>query len=422
MADQTSPVTDVSQSPWHLDMTSNLQDHIPRVGQAVSGFVPHIMGPSTHHRAILNRLSSRELHPEPSHGSSVVVDVDTDNQQFTPPGQEGMNPDLMSHEHFQLPSSFFQNENQNGEGDLGEGGDHGHVHDGATTRFSIKNIILNSGGFLVILSLKLLSQHFLGFFVFLAMFGTHVYANMSMQKVVHQSSLRNSSCRGLILSFLWIITFLSANIAVVLYAFKEEMLWNVLLFCMPVLPRLTVWDYLWMVLVTDFILKFSTIIIKAFLSLLPFGHKRRGKMYMVVENVMQLYRLLTPIIPWFHFLYDDQGIVLGIILVALYFLMKIFQFLAKVLEVLKSFKSFMSDVSYGSRPSSSEVKLCGENCPICQDDYKDPIKLACKHIFCENCVSMWFDREKTCPMCRAQIHTESPMWKDGSTSIHIQWY
>ena len=46
-------------------------------------------------------------------------------------------------------------------------------------------------------------------------------------------------------------------------------------------------------------------------------------MYMVVENVMQLYRLLTPIIPWFHFLYDDQGIVLGIILVALYFLMKV---------------------------------------------------------------------------------------------------
>lgn len=162
MADQTSPVTDVSQSPWHLDMTSNLQDHIPRVGQAVSGFVPHIMGPSTHHRAILNRLTSRELHPEPSHGSSVVVDVDTDNQQFTPPGQEGMNPDLMSHEHFQLPSSFFQSENQNGEGDLGEGGDHGHVHDGATPRFSIKSIILNSGGFLVILSLKLLSQHFLG--------------------------------------------------------------------------------------------------------------------------------------------------------------------------------------------------------------------------------------------------------------------
>lgn len=161
MADQTSPVTDVPQGPWHLNMTSNLPDHIPRVGQAVSGFVPHIMGPSTHHRVILNRLNSREHHPEPTHESSVVVDVDTDPQQFTP-GQEENNPNLLSHEHFQIPSSFFQDENQNGLPGQGEGGEHGHAHDGATNRFSIKSIILNSGGFLVIISLKLLSQHFLG--------------------------------------------------------------------------------------------------------------------------------------------------------------------------------------------------------------------------------------------------------------------
>lgn len=44
---------------------------------------------------------------------------------------------------------------------------------------------------------------------------------------------------------------------------------------------------------------------------------------MVVENVMQLYRVLTPIVPWFHFLFDDQGWVLGIILVTLYFLFKV---------------------------------------------------------------------------------------------------
>ena len=45
-----------------------------------------------------------------------------------------------------------------------------------------------------------------------------------------------------------------------------------------------------------------------------------------------------------------------------------------------------------------------------------------QHIFCESCVSVWFDREKTCPMCRTQIHAENPQWKDGSTSVHIQWY
>lgn len=44
-----------------------------------------------------------------------------------------------------------------------------------------------------------------------------------------------------------------------------------------------------------------------------------------------------------------------------------------------------------------------------------------QHIFCENCVSLWFDREKTCPMCRAQI-TDDPEWRDGSTNPSLQWY
>jgi hypothetical protein len=29
--------------------------------------------------------------------------------------------------------------------------------------------------------------------------------------------------------------------------------------------------------------------------------------------------------------------------------------------------------------------------------------LQCKHIFCEDCVSTWFDRDTTCPMCRAKV-------------------
>lgn len=129
-----------------------------------------------------------------------------------------------------------------------------------------------------------------------------------------------------------------------------------------------------MVFVIDFILKFFIIIIKVFLLFLFFGQKRRvcrlldkllfisikkifikkllidmmfiffyfdfveivfnicivvmymyvqGKIYMVVENVMQMYRLLIFIILWFYFLYDDQGMVFGIIFVVLYFLMKV---------------------------------------------------------------------------------------------------
>ena len=65
--------------------------------------------------------------------------------------------------------------------------------------------------------------------------------------------------------------------------------------------------------------------------------------------------------------------------------------------------------------------------------------LHCKHIFCEECVATWFDRDTTCPMCRyiitpchAQQHykpiicrakvSEDPSWRDGATSQFIQLF
>ena len=37
--------------------------------------------------------------------------------------------------------------------------------------------------------------------------------------------------------------------------------------------------------------------------------------------------------------------------------------------------------------------------------------LHCKHIFCEECVATWFDRDTTCPMCR---------WESGARGDHCQ--
>jgi len=44
-----------------------------------------------------------------------------------------------------------------------------------------------------------------------------------------------------------------------------------------------------------------------------------------------------------------------------------------------------------------------------------------RHIFCEGCLAAWFDRERTCPLCRALV-SEDPQWRDGSTSQMIQLY
>ena len=71
--------------------------------------------------------------------------------------------------------------------------------------------------------------------------------------------------------------------------------------------------------------------------------------------------------------------------------------------------------------NSNGVTMLEHNCPICHDEFKEPIKLSCKHIFCKECVSKWFDQERTCPLCRATI-ADNPFPSDGFTSYTLQHY
>lgn len=45
-----------------------------------------------------------------------------------------------------------------------------------------------------------------------------------------------------------------------------------------------------------------------------------------------------------------------------------------------------------------------------------------QHVFCEDCLCLWFDRERTCPLCRSTVTESLRCWKDGTTSAHFQIY
>lgn len=324
----------------------------------------------------------------------------------------------MAPEHFQLPAIGNHDENQN-TGPQNNG--HPHVAHGMDS-LDWNIFLLNSLLFIVILVIRVVSDHLLGMLVFIGLGGTFFYANMFFKKIVHESSLRDAMLHNVLLSYFWIVMFLTANIGYVYYVFQEQQLWNVLMFQLPVKWEGDIWMFFWAICVNDFVLKYVTVIIKAFISMAPIKPKNRGKYYMFVEHIMQLYRMVIPIVPWFHFLSDGLHWLFAAGLLCLYFLCKAYQLFFKMKDVQGAFMKLLREKTYGIKPNNSDIKTRGEGCPICQDDYKDPVMLNCKHIFCEDCVSVWFDREKTCPMCRAQIHTDNSLWKDGSTSIHVQWY
>ncbi|KAL9427202.1 hypothetical protein AB3S75_029409 [Citrus x aurantiifolia] len=68
-----------------------------------------------------------------------------------------------------------------------------------------------------------------------------------------------------------------------------------------------------------------------------------------------------------------------------------------------------------------QVNAAGDLCAICQEKIHAPILLRCKHIFCDDCVSEWFERERTCPLCRALVKAaDLRSFGDGSTSLFFQ--
>ncbi|XP_043264769.1 RING finger and transmembrane domain-containing protein 2-like isoform X2 [Colletes gigas] len=190
---------------------------------------------------------------------------------------------------------------------------------------------------------------------------------------------------------------------------------------------LTVWELLWSILITDFILKLYTIICKIFLTCLPaklLPLRTRGKYYLTVEATSQLYRCSATIQPWLYYFFDAyQGPekILGVFLSLVYTMDKAYCLLCHAKLFQYAIWKLFKNVNIGESPSKEELIASGNNCAICHERYSVPVRLHCKHIFCETCVLTWLEKKRSCPVCRADI-TENPTYRDGHTTTFIQLY
>uniref|UniRef100_A0A0N4UH52 RING-type domain-containing protein n=1 Tax=Dracunculus medinensis TaxID=318479 RepID=A0A0N4UH52_DRAME len=132
---------------------------------------------------------------------------------------------------------------------------------------------------------------------------------------------------------------------------------------------------LYVVLITDFVAKLITIQLKALVASIPakfLCSRRQRRFFQFVECTSQLYRYFLPIPQWSR-----------------YFNYRLF-----------SLPSLNSDHIFAT------IYIC--------------YKLSCGHIFCEECIGTWLDKEHTCPVCRATIALEDNTWKNGDTTFMPQ--
>ena len=72
-----------------------------------------------------------------------------------------------------------------------------------------------------------------------------------------------------------------------------------------------------------------------------------------------------------------------------------------------NFGSKAFSCAHGTPATKADIENLGLEfeCAICQEkEIIAPLKLECNHVFCEECVEPWFEKDNTtCPLCRAVV-------------------
>ncbi|KAL6865099.1 hypothetical protein ACP4OV_016250 [Aristida adscensionis] len=202
------------------------------------------------------------------------------------------------------------------------------------------------------------------------------------------------------------------------------------LFMLPPKDIPPFWHAIFIIMVNDTMVRQAAMAIKCMLLMYykncrGRNYRRQGQMLTLVEYLLLLYRALLPTPVWYRFfLNKEYGSLFSSLTTGLYLTFKLTSVVEKVQSFLAAVKALSrKDVHYGSYATAEQVVAAGDMCAICQEKMHVPVLLRCKHIFCEDCVSEWFERERTCPLCRALVKpADIRSFGDGSTSLFFQLF
>ncbi|CAH2040782.1 unnamed protein product, partial [Iphiclides podalirius] len=283
------------------------------------------------------------------------------------------------------------------------------------------HFLIRYAPFYFILFIKLIYDSREGIFTFIILFCTFSHGNCLVRREHGKQMNRN------ILALFSELVFTGGCVAIVHFLFGHgKLLPNVIMFPGYTDP-IDVWELLWLVVLTDLIVKIITVDVKILVTMMPaclLPFQKRGKVYLFTEAVSQLYRSLLTIQPWVFYLmqsYEGSEKMVGLFLTSVYVISKVVEVLVRLRLFKNATWTLLQSVSLGTKPTGEQLVSAGDSCPICHDDYTTPVRLGCSHIFCELCISAWLDREHTCPLCRAKVADE-PTWRDGSTTYDFQLY
>ncbi|VFQ99548.1 unnamed protein product [Cuscuta campestris] len=277
--------------------------------------------------------------------------------------------------------------------------------------------------FTLLLLVVFIRQHLQGFFVTIWITAFMFKSNDILRK---QTALKGERKMFVLVGYL--LAFMLHVIVIYWWYWKANLFYPLLLLPLKAIPPF--WHAVFIVLVNDTMVRQTAMAVKLVL-LMHYkngrGHhfRRQGQMLTLVEYTLLLYRALLPTPVWYRFfLNKEYGSLFSSLTTGLYLTFKLTTIVEKVQSFFTALKALSKkDVHYGAYATPEQVNASGDMCAICQEKMQAPILLPCNHIFCEDCVSEWFERERTCPLCRALVRApDLQSFGDGSTSLFFQLF
>lgn len=293
-------------------------------------------------------------------------------------------------------------------------------------RYDIQNVaqwIEQILPFSLLLLVVLIRQHLQGFFGTIWISAVLFKSNDILQK---QTALKGERKFFVLISIT--VIFILHVVFIYWWYQNDDLMYPLILLPPKSVPPF--WHALFIILVNDSMARQAAMVFKCILLMYyknTGGHnyRKQGQMLTLVEYTLLLYRTLLPTPVWYRFfLNKEYGSIFSSVTAGLYLTFKLTSVIQKIRLVLAALRVLSrKEVHYGSSASTEQVSAAGDLCAICQEKLHSPIVLRCKHIFCEECVSEWFERERTCPLCRALVKpADIKSYSDGSTSLFFQFF
>ncbi|EXC35225.1 RING finger and transmembrane domain-containing protein 2 [Morus notabilis] len=313
-----------------------------------------------------------------------------------------------------------------GDGGGGGGGGSGNGRDSSYQRYDIQQAarwIEQVLPFSLLLLVVFIRQHLQGFFVTIWIAAVMFKSNDIVRK---QTALKGERKVSVLIGIC--LAFTVHVVGVYWWYQNDDLLYPLVMLPPKVIPPF--WHAVFIIMVNDTLVRQAAMVFKCLLLIYyknsrGRNYRKQGQMLTLIEYLLLLYRALLPTPVWYRFfLNKEYGSLFSSLMTGLYLTFKLTSVVEKVQSFFAALKALSrKEVHYGAYATSEQVNAAGDLCAICQEKMHVPILLRCKHIFCEDCVSEWFERERTCPLCRALVKpADLRSFGDGSTSLFLQLF